>query len=90
LPEGREVQLFYDINANRLIDGVGGDATVVPRDWLQPVLGTNAPRAGAPGLVGAKSVPQASSTGSPFWWVVMIGGGLACIGTAVVLRRKLA
>jgi hypothetical protein len=90
LPEGRDLQLFYDINANRLVDGIGGDGSVLPRDWLQPVLGANAPHAGAPGLVGAKAVPQEASTGSPVWWVIMIGGGLTCIAAALVVRRKLA
>jgi hypothetical protein len=90
LPEGRQLQFFYDVSAGRLIDGFGGDALVTPRDWLQPVLGANAPKPGAPGLVAAKQVPQNGSTGAAWWWVVMIGGGLGCIGAAVWMRRKLA
>jgi hypothetical protein len=39
---------------------------------------------------GGIAVEQQAGDGSPVWWLVMVGGGLACIGAAVWLRGRFA
>jgi hypothetical protein len=86
LPEGRTVQMRYAPASNILTEALGGEAYMVPSNWLVPVLGPQA----APGPEYALSpapVPQQESTGSYFWWAVMLGGGLVCLGLAVLVQR---
>ncbi|MDP3947989.1 MAG: hypothetical protein Q8Q41_04870 [bacterium] len=88
LAEGRSVQLLYAAADGLLIDAIGSQVYAVPPSWLVPVLGPQA--AAGPGFaLSAGSVPQEAGTGSPLWWVVMIGGGLALLGATVWLQRLL-
>jgi hypothetical protein len=90
LPEGRTEQMLYIVANGEIYDRLGATSYVVPFLWLQPVLGDQAPRPGQPIDFASPPIEQEQSTGSPIWWVVMIGGGLACLGAAVWLRRRLA
>ncbi len=90
LPEGRAVQMRYSVAAGLLADSLGAEAYGVPGDWLVNVLGADAPKPGQPAKVGGQAIEQDTGPGSPLWWLVMGGGGLAAIGTAIWLRRRWA
>ena len=80
LTEGRSLRLLFKPEAGRLIEPIGGEVYAVPRDWLRPVLGAEAP--------GGLAIEQRPGSGSPLWWLVMIGGGLFCLAAALWLRRR--
>ena len=88
LLEGRSVQMLYTAAANTLVDSLGGEVYSVPDDWLLPVLGANAPSAGQPD--GGSTIEQQPSSGSPLWWLVMIGGGSLSLAIALWLSRRRA
>jgi hypothetical protein len=86
-PEGRAVQMRYAPASNILTEALGGEAYMVPSNWLVPVLGPQA----APGpdyALAPLPVPQEESTGSYIWWALMLGGGAACLAAAVVIQRR--
>lgn len=85
LPEGRSVQaLYYETGGVAyLTDSTLSEIYALPNRWLEPVLGEG----GASGL-GLTRVPQASGSGSKLWWVVLAGGGGACLALAAWLRAR--
>jgi hypothetical protein len=89
LPEGRSIPMAYSSAAGTLVaPGEAAAVFAVPRDWLVPVLGAQAENAPSDGLQPL-SIPQDATDGSPLWWLVTIGGGIASIAIAVLLDRKL-
>ncbi len=82
LPEARAVQLFYNRRAQTLTDYLGVERYKVTPALAQ-IIETN-------GAAGAVQVPQEPGTGSPAWWVIMIGVGLASITAAVLIQRRFA
>ena len=87
LPEGRTVQLLYMVASDTLTDSLGVEVYGVPRGWLAPVLGAEAPQPGGSASVRGGEVAQQAGRGSPFWWVIMLGGGALCLAVALYLRR---
>ena len=86
LPEGRTVQLVYAAATGVVFDAGQTELYPVPQGWLQPLFG-DAALPGAEFALGPAQVEQQPGRGSPLWWVVMIGGGLAAIAFAIWLRR---
>jgi hypothetical protein len=84
-PEGRDTRLLYVPGSDALVDYDSQQYYGVPRNWLTLVLGSD----GTPGsaVIAPVPVPQEAGPGSPVFWVLMIGGGLALIGAAVFLRN---
>jgi hypothetical protein len=82
LEEGRSAQVFYEAASRTLTDFLGAESYRV----IDPVAFTieSATRGGGSAL----SIEQQDSRGSGLWWVVMLGGGLACLGAAVWLSRR--
>ncbi len=88
LAEGRDVRVYYDSAANQLVDYAGQQSYAVPSAWLPKVLGPD-PQTGSTSYAPL-SVPREKGAGSPIWWLLMIAGGAASLGLAVVLRRRWA
>jgi hypothetical protein len=89
LSEGRSLQYLYQVGGGVLLDFAASEFYAVPNDWLVPVLGPSA--APGPGFAfGPVQIEEEGEAGSPVWWVVMIGAGVACVAAAVWLRRRLA
>ncbi len=87
LYEGRSSSLLYALDAGLLVDSIGGEVYRVPEGWLVPLLGP----AAAPGPdfdLQPAHIEQQEGTGAPFWWPLMIGGGLAALGAAYILNRR--
>jgi hypothetical protein len=84
--EGRSVRLLYSGGPEH-----GG----TPFALYEPIGGEHylvSPRVGAAidsVLPRVLEIEQQSGRGSPVWWVVMLGGGLACLAAALWLRRRL-
>ena len=88
LPEGREVRLLYTAASRTLVDYDAQNHYPIPSEWLESVLGPQyAP--GSPALL-AGAVPQEKGPGSPVWWLVMLGGGIALLTAGVYLSRAWA
>lgn len=84
LQEGRSVQVFYERQAGLFIDSFGSEIYAVSTPMAMLIDGI-VPRSNT----GIR-VAQESSTGSFAWWLIMGGSGLACIGAAVWLSKRLS
>lgn len=82
LEEGRAVQVFYDQSAGTLTDFFGSETYQV----IPPVAFTieTVTRGGGSVL----TIEQQPGRGSAAWWIIMAGGGIACIAAAIWLRRQ--
>jgi hypothetical protein len=88
LPEGRDARLLYAPSADVLVDYAAQQYYPLPKSWLTLVLGPD----GQPGsgATAATPVPQERGPGSPLWWPLMIGAGVALLALAVFLNRTWA
>ena len=84
LEEGRSLQVFYERQSALFIDSFGAEIYGVSTP-MATLIDTIVPRTST----GIR-VAQEKSTGSPIWWLIAGGGGIACIGAAVWLQRWLA
>jgi hypothetical protein len=93
LPEGRSIPMVY-ANGSGTFSTLTESMTLgtifpVPRDWLVPVLGDEARLSAPQSPLAPVAIPEDATDGSPIWWLITIGGGIASIALAVVLERKL-
>lgn len=84
LEEGRSLQVFYERQSALFIDSFGSEIYGVSTP-MATLIDSIVPRTST-GL----RIAQEGSTGSAVWWLIMGGGGLACIGAAIWLQRWLA
>jgi hypothetical protein len=84
LEEGRSVQVFYERDAGLFIDFFGSEIYTVSTP-MAALLDAVVPRSS-----GGISIEQQDGTGSPLWWLLLVGGGVACLAVAAWLRRALA
>jgi hypothetical protein len=80
LVEGRTVQLFAGGSPASLTDSLGWERYSLPAD-LASLLRADQPESTA-------TIGQEKGTGSPLWWPVMLGGGLACLALALWWQRR--